>query len=383
MRHDRVRGRTSVRGGPGRRQAAVAPPSAADWPAWRGPEQRGSSPERGLPVRWSAQENVAFRLALPSAGAATPIVSGDRVFVTAVDGDSVWLWSVDRRKGTVSWKQPLGPATGHAHRKHNMASPSPGHRRQERLHADGHRHPQGASALDGKELWQRDLQKDYGAFGLNWGYASSPLLEGGTLYVPVLHGTNTDAPSYLLGVEAASGRTRFRVERPTDARAESPDAYTTPAVARKGGASEIVVTGGDVVTGHDPAHRRRAVARERAQPRPRGQLPHRGLAGGGGRPRDRAHPHQAHARAARVRTRRRHGNGALVLRPGARRAHARHRRHAAVRGDRPRRAHLPRPGQRAHRLRPPAPEGRRRTARRPCWRTASSTRPARTASPAS
>jgi outer membrane protein assembly factor BamB len=53
-------------------------------------------------------------------------------------------------------------------------------------------------------------------------------------------------------VEAASGRTRFRVERPTDARAESPDAYTTPAVARKGGAAEIIVTGGDVVTGHDP-----------------------------------------------------------------------------------------------------------------------------------
>ena len=71
----------------------------ADWPGWRGPEHRGSSPERGLPLRWSARENVAFRLALPSGGAATPIVTGERVFVTAVEADAVWLWSVTNRNG--------------------------------------------------------------------------------------------------------------------------------------------------------------------------------------------------------------------------------------------------------------------------------------------
>jgi outer membrane protein assembly factor BamB len=62
----------------------------------------------------------------------------------------------------------------------------------------------------------------------------------------------TDDPSYLLGVDPATGETRFRVERPTPARRESPDAYTTPAVARRDGQTEIVVTGADVVTGHDP-----------------------------------------------------------------------------------------------------------------------------------
>src|SRR5262245_28229482 len=146
--------------------------AAADWPAWRGPELRGSSPERGLPLKWSAQENVAFRLELPSAGAATPIVAGDRVFVTAVEGDSVWLWSVDRRRGTVSWKKALGPATGHAHRKHNMGSPSPVTDGKSVFALTGSGVLKGF-ALDGRELWQRDLQKDYGAFGLNWGYASS------------------------------------------------------------------------------------------------------------------------------------------------------------------------------------------------------------------
>ena len=107
--------------------------------------------------------------------------------------------------------------------------------------------------FSGKELWTRDIQKDYGAFGLNWGYASSPLLHERMLYVPVLHGMKTDDPSYVLKIDGASGKTLWKVERPTDAVVESPDAYTTPALLTYGSNKEIVVTGGDVVTGHDPA----------------------------------------------------------------------------------------------------------------------------------
>jgi outer membrane protein assembly factor BamB len=63
----------------------------------------------------------------------------------------------------------------------------------------------------------------------------------------------TDDPSYVLGIDARTGKTRWRVERPTDAVAESPDSYTTPALLRYDGKEEIVVSGGDYVTGHDPA----------------------------------------------------------------------------------------------------------------------------------
>ena len=105
----------------------------------------------------------------------------------------------------------------------------------------------------GKELWMRDIQKDYGRFGLNDGYGSSPLLYEDALYVQVLHGMRTDDPSYLLRIDKATGKTVWRMERPTQARFESPDAYTTPALLRYGNTTEIVVTGGDVVTGHDPA----------------------------------------------------------------------------------------------------------------------------------
>jgi len=103
----------------------------------------------------------------------------------------------------------------------------------------------------GKELWARDIQKDYGRFGLNWGYGSSPLLYEDSLYVQVLHGMRTDEPSYVLRISKANGRTIWRVERPTRARSESPDSYTTPALVRYGNTAELVITGGDVVTGHD------------------------------------------------------------------------------------------------------------------------------------
>jgi outer membrane protein assembly factor BamB len=229
----------------------AASAGAADWPQWRGPDLRGTSPERGLPVRWSAQENVAFRLPLPSGSGSTPIVSGPRIFLNVADGDTVFLWCVDRRSGAVTWKRPLGPSAGHAHRKHNMSTPSPVTDGQRVYALTGTGILKGFE-MDGRELWARDVQKEYGAFGLNWGYGSSPLLFEGTLYVPVLHGMKTDDPSYLLGVDAATGRTRFRVERPTDAQVESPDAYTTPTLVRRGASAEIVLTGGDVVTGHDP-----------------------------------------------------------------------------------------------------------------------------------
>jgi outer membrane protein assembly factor BamB len=71
--------------------------------------------------------------------------------------------------------------------------------------------------------------------------------------VQVLHGMHTRDPSYLLRIDKATGKTVWRVERPTRARFESPDAYTTPALLKYSGNTEIVVTGADVVTGHDPA----------------------------------------------------------------------------------------------------------------------------------
>jgi outer membrane protein assembly factor BamB len=224
---------------------------AGNWPQWRGPELNGVSQETGLPLKWSNTENVAWKLAMPSRTGATPIVWGDHVFLNVADGDNLEVWCVDRNQGTVRWKAPMGGGNFKIN-KQNMSSPSPV--------TDGRNVwvMTGTGILkefdfNGKELWVRDIQKDYGRFGLNWGYASSPLLYEDSLYVQVLHGMKTDDPSYVLRIDKKTGKTIWRVERPTDAVHESPDSYTTPALLRYEGRTEIVITGGDAITGHDPA----------------------------------------------------------------------------------------------------------------------------------
>jgi outer membrane protein assembly factor BamB len=228
----------------------VATVSADNWPQWRGPQLNGTSSETGLPVKWTAESNVAWKLPLPEWSGATPIVWGDSIFLNVAQGSTLSLWCVDRRGPTVLWKAPLGGGN-HQERKQNMSSPSPV--------TDGTRvyAMTGTGILKGfdfkgKELWARDIQREYGRFGLQWGYASSPLLHDDALFVQVLHGMTTDDPSYLLRIDKLTGKTVWKIERPTDAISESPDAYTTPALVRSGTATEVVVSGADVVTGHDP-----------------------------------------------------------------------------------------------------------------------------------
>ena len=266
---------------------------SANWPHWRGPAHNGVSPETALPVTWGATceaqaaqtppapagrgrggfgfgqegrpltplgcakfktDNIAWTLPLPAYSGSTPIIWGDRIFLnvaTAANSGELELWAIDRRTPSVVWKRRLADAN-HMERKQNMSSPSPV--------TDG-RHVwvmTGVGMLkafdfEGKEIWARDIQKDYGRFGLNWGYASSPLLKGDALYVQVLHGMKTDDPSYVLKIDANSGKTLWRVERPTPAQHESPDSYATPTWIEANGRTELIVTGGDVVSGHDPA----------------------------------------------------------------------------------------------------------------------------------
>jgi outer membrane protein assembly factor BamB len=244
--------------------ALPAPPMVADnWPQWRGPESDGTSSESGLPLDWGTDRNIAWRLPLPERGAATPIVWGERIFLTVGEdprqSNALWLWSIDRASGEVQWKGALGGGNEQKH-KQFLSSPSPVTDGESVWALTGTGILK-AFTFDGRQKWARDLQSEYGPFGLQWGYASSPLLYGDSLYVQVLHGMNTDDPSYLLRVDKESGKTLWKVERPTAAAHESPDAYTTPQVYELAGGTEgssdsravIVISGGDVLTGHDAA----------------------------------------------------------------------------------------------------------------------------------
>ena len=223
---------------------------ADNWPQWRGPTLDGISQETDLPVRWSTDENISWKLPMPQWSGSTPIIWGEHIFLNvATDANNLRLWSIDRTSGAIQWERFISGGNN-KQRKQNMSSPSPV--------TDGEKVwvMTGTGILkafdfEGNQLWSRDIQTDHGSFGLNWGYASSPLLYQDSLYVQVLHGMKTDDPSYILRIDKTSGETRWRVERPTDAISESPDSYTTPGLLRYGDRLEIVITGGDVVTGHD------------------------------------------------------------------------------------------------------------------------------------
>ena len=222
---------------------------AENWPNWRGPTRDGISAETNLPVEWDTEQNIAWKRAMPAWSGSTPVIWNELIFINvAVDDDNLELWCLDRNTGETQWARPLSDGNRRL-RKQNMSSPSPV--------TDGERVwvMTGTGIIkafdfEGDELWTRNIPESYGAFGLNWGYASSPLLHGHALYVQVLHGMRTDDPSYVLRLNAETGETVWRVERPTEAVRESPDSYTTPALLEYDGTTEIVITGGDAVTGH-------------------------------------------------------------------------------------------------------------------------------------
>lgn len=241
---------------------------AANWPQWRGPNQNGSTATaHDLPVTWSETENVLWRTKMPSWSAATPVIWEDMIFVTSAETgspvlgkgrhggppgaapDKLFLLAVNRKDGSIRWQKQIDSGN-QLYRKQNSASPS--------ANTDGKRvwimtgnGKLTCFTMSGEQVWQRDIQTDYGRFGLNHGYASTPLLHGDRLYVQVLHGMKTKDPSYVFAVEKNTGKTIWKVERPTDAKRESPDNYATPQLVTVGGKLQLVVSGGDYVTGHD------------------------------------------------------------------------------------------------------------------------------------
>src|SRR5262245_59475128 len=143
--------------------AVVAAPSADNWPQWRGPSLNGLSSEKKLPVRWSKNDNITWSLPLPAWSGSTPIVWGDRIFLNVAENNDLYLWCVDRARGVPVWKQRVGGGNVRI-MKQNMSTPSPV--------TDGKTVwvMTGTGILKafdfaGKELWMRDIQKDYGRFG--------------------------------------------------------------------------------------------------------------------------------------------------------------------------------------------------------------------------
>ena len=238
---------------------------AGDWPNWRGPAFDGSSQEKEIPEKFSPSENLLWSAPMPGPAASTPIVWGDTVFLTTTDekAQKLLALALDRKTGKVKWSKEIGKGFRQDD-KSTHAGPSPV--------TDGERvifffgtGDLAAFSLDGKPLWTRQIQTDYGSFAFLWTFSSSPVLYGGKLFLQVLQrDTSFDGiggakrgkegggnESYLLALDPVTGREQWRHVRPAEANAESLEAFSTPMPFTFNGRTELLVAGGDVLTGHD------------------------------------------------------------------------------------------------------------------------------------
>jgi outer membrane protein assembly factor BamB len=243
--------------------------SAQNWANWRGPSFNGSTEARNLPVKFSPKENVKWSAELPGPAASTPIIWGDSVFVSSTDiaAQTLVAFCFDRRTGNLRWRQNVGSGyqtAGEGNKiqldgMSNYASPSPVTDGKLVFFFFGNG-DLAAFNMAGRKLWQRNLQRDYGDFAFQWTFGSSPQLYDGRLYMQILQRDKAvgqrgkdGAASFLVALSPSTGKELWRRERPTPARSESREAYSTPIPYAHNGRKELLISGGDFLTGHDPA----------------------------------------------------------------------------------------------------------------------------------
>ncbi len=230
---------------------AGVPLLADDWPAWRGPTGLGVSSEKNLPLRWSASENVKWKVPLPAPGNSTPIIWGSRVYLTqAIDGGKKrMLLALDRKDGRIVWQTTVEyaePEPTHEDSPYASASPV----------TDGERivvsyGSAGVFAYDfeGKELWRRDL----GKFHHVWGNAASPVLHGDLCFLNGGPGPRTS----LTALDKKTGKTAWQVEIPgglADGDSKTwTGSWSTPLALRAAGREELVVSFPHRLLAFDPA----------------------------------------------------------------------------------------------------------------------------------
>lgn len=232
---------------------------AGEWANWRGPAHNGSSPETDLPKSWSKTENVLWKAAMSGRSAATPIISGGYVFVSSTDEqtDELYAIALDRSNGKERWRSKVAKDIRRDDRSTYAAS-SPVTDGETVVFFFGNGELQGFD-LGGHKRWERNIQDDYGDFAFQWTFSSSPVIYKGRLYlqvlqrnVPVRGKGKEGAESYLLAMNPKTGETEWKHVRPSDAYMESLEAFSTPVPYTHDGREELILVGGDCITGHNP-----------------------------------------------------------------------------------------------------------------------------------
>ncbi|NNJ24112.1 PQQ-binding-like beta-propeller repeat protein [Alienimonas chondri] len=242
----------------------------ANWPQWRGPAGDGTTEAAPTATEWGPDRNVRWRTPLPEAGNSTPVVWGDRIFLTqpVTEGSRRELWCLDRATGRELWRRGVAYDEGEStHRTNPYASASPA-TDAERVVAWF-----GSAGLicwdvDGTELWRRDL----GRQEHQWGYGSSPILYDNLCILPFGPGPR----EFLIAVDKTTGETVWQVDALDDAaernlsgpendgnandyRSDKPrekrlrGTWGTPILVEVDGRTELVMTLPRRVSGFNPA----------------------------------------------------------------------------------------------------------------------------------
>jgi outer membrane protein assembly factor BamB len=233
------------------------PVLAEHWPGWRGPTGGGQSNEKDLPLKWSATENVVWKTPLPAAGNSSPIVWGDRVFITqATEVDMRQnvakrrgVMCFDRKDGRLLWHKDIpypDKEVTHGTNPYCSATPVTDGERVIASHGSA-----GVICYDfqGNELWRRDL----GKFDHIWGNAASPVLYGDLVILNCGPGERT----FLLAMDKRTGNDVWKQEEPGGKSghagpSEWVGSWSTPVISRINGRDELIMSWPEAVKSYDP-----------------------------------------------------------------------------------------------------------------------------------
>jgi len=224
----------------------VSSATAENWPSWRGPENQGISSEKDVPTRWSPDKNIAWRLPMPGAAGSTPVVWDDHIFLTSVADDDLILMCVGT-DGVEKWRRKLGSGNRDVRGDEgNSAAPSPS--------TDGEHvwafFSNGSLAcfdFEGNEIWQIDIQENYGKFDIQFGLTSTPVLHEDKIYLQLIH----SGGAKVVAIEKETGNEAWVTDRKSDARMECEHSYASPIVYDGKEAQFLLTHGADYSIAYD------------------------------------------------------------------------------------------------------------------------------------
>ena len=219
--------------------------AATYWPRWRGPSGQGLVPDGPYPNRWSAQENVAWRTPVPGRGNSSPIVWGDRIFLTtAYDGGQrlsiLGFRRADGKQLFETFVPQRGIEFGHPKNGHASATPATDGRR---VYASFGSNGLLAIDLDGRIIWHREI----GRLSNYHGSAGSPVLYKDRLFIYQDHGGSDAGGSFVAAFDTATGKPLWRTPR------DASVGWGTPVVIAANGRDELIVSSQRRVQAYDPA----------------------------------------------------------------------------------------------------------------------------------